>query len=274
MLQRREGSSEQGGSAQSSRSETQGQEGCRTRSQDGSPRPGALATEGARAAPLGAAPLRETQTARPSARSRRRLPLWDGTGCGWGQVAGLGSAAAGPHSLTMPGCDCRGGGQAGAQQPQRASREPRARRLHWCRSVFERSEGDTHTHIPAHTGAPRGEGMWGRAAAHCRPRLHARTPGAGGGGAPLCLFPLAVLEAPHHQSPGHPLINKANEAGKGSEPGVLPVWLARGGPNLPFLCQVQPWRRVPPYRPHAAGAGVGVSASLCHSLAATLAEER
>lgn len=125
--------------------------------------------------PPGTARLLKPPAAGPAARSRRRLAPWDRAGCGWGRAAGLGSAVAGPHSLTMPGCDCRGGGgQAGAQRPKRASREPRARRLHWCRSVCERSKGDTRTHTPAHKGAPRGEG---RAAAHRHPRLHAPEPG-------------------------------------------------------------------------------------------------
>lgn len=87
--------------------------------------------------------------------------------------------------------------------------------------MCERSEGDTRTHTPAHTGVPRGEGKRGAGrggedSAPRRPRSHAWAPEVGGGGGRtvLCFSPLAALEAPRHQSLGHQLINTAHQAGE------------------------------------------------------------
>lgn len=79
----------------------------------------------------------------PAARPRSALPPQAGS-LGRSRLR-LGSggepgerAAAGPHSLTMPGCDCRGGGGGGGAgarrersgRSERASGKPPARRLH------------------------------------------------------------------------------------------------------------------------------------------------
>lgn len=211
---------ESGGRAQPSRSEAPGQEGLRAHFRY---EPGARATEGARAArvaPPGVTQRPEPWTSGPAARSRRRRALWDGTGCRWGRVAGSSCAAAGPHS-PLPYCDCRGGGagreRSGSSERVGSHRSPPALLLE--PSVCERSEGDTHTRTPAHTGALREEGAGGRGQplSSPPPALTRRAPG--GRGVPLCFFPLAVLEAPQPQSSGHPLIYKANEARRAKRAG-------------------------------------------------------
>lgn len=230
-----------------------GQEGRGARPRDGAPRPCAPATESARAAPLGTARLPEPSLASPAARSRRKLAPWDRAGCGRGRAAGRGSAAARPHSLTMPSCGFRGGG--GGQAAARRERSGPSERARSCRlaactgaGACARGARETHALTLPHT-RERCEGRGGRGGQSLT-TAHVYMP-EGGGGALLCFSPFAALEAPLHQSPRHQLISTANYAGKewaGGRAGVCPLERAGKGPNLPCLCpRVQPWRRVPPY---------------------------
>lgn len=177
----------------------------------------------------------------------------DGAGCGGGR------AAAGPHSLTMPGCDCRGGGGGGGGgggEGERSGRSERAgsRRPAACTSAGARaggSEGDTRTHTPAHAGAPRGEGRRRGEGRGGQPltAAHVYTPGRPGEGAPLRCSPLAAaLEAPRHQSPGLCFFETANPAAE-KGPGAgreCPLWSRpAAGPDLRSLRPVRLSARIP-----------------------------
>lgn len=237
----------------------------------------------ARVAPRGVTPLPEPWTAGPAARSRRRRAPREGTGCRLGSGGGFGERG-GRTSLTMPCGGCRGGGgPAGAQLQERASRGATARRLHRCRSgASARGAKETHALALPHTRERR-ERRGGAAAP--LPAAHAHTPGRPvGGGVPLCFFPLAALEAPRHQSSGHPLINKANQARRAKRgPGVgrectLCSWPAEDQ-TFPAFARSSPGSRSQSTGSLALGlcatrAGAGVSASLCLSLVAALAAER
>lgn len=103
-----------------------------------------------------------------------------------------------------------------------------ARRLHWCRSgACARGAKETHALALPHTRERR-ERRGGSRSAHRRLRLLARAPG--GRGVPLCFSPIAALEAPRHQSSGHPLINEANQARR-----------AKRGPGVGRECTLCSW---------------------------------
>lgn len=183
----------------------------------------------------------------PQAGSLGRTRLPRGSGGGVGERGGR-------TSLTMPCCDCRGGGgPAGAQRQERAigsHRSPPA--LVPERSVCERSEGDTRTRTP-HTRERR-ERRGGSRSAPRRLRSHARAPGGRGGflsaSSPSRTRSSASpkLRTPVQQR-GEP--GQARKEGPGRRTGVYPLSLAGGGLNRPCLCPVQPWRPVPSYRVRA-----------------------
>lgn len=267
---------ESGGRAQPSRSEAPGREGRRAHSRDG---PGALATEGARAAraaPPGVAPLPEPWTAGPAARSRRKRAPWDGPGC-------RGGRAAGPHS-PCPAATA----EAAAARRERSGRSERVGShrsppaLVPERSVCERSEGDTRTRTPAHPGAPREEG--GQPLSSPPPTL--ARPGArweGGflsASSPSRHSKLRVTKAQDTRSSTR-RARPGAQKGAGSRTGVYPLSLAAGRrrtkPSLPLpgpALAAGPILPGPGLGLCATRAGAGVSARLCLSLVAALAAER
>lgn len=237
---RREASGGRGGSAQPSKSGAWGRAGRRAGSRDGAPR-----FRGARAP--------DSRPPAPAARPRRcQLPGTERAAAGVGRRAGERAAPDLTHSpcpaATAEAAARRRGGSAAAGANGRAG----SCRLAACTSAGACARGARETHALTHPYTPErragrgrpgtaGDGRGGArrgAAAHRRPRLHARAPG--GGGAPPGCSPLAALQAPRHQSPGHQFINKAKGAreqggsvpsGTGPRRGQTPCALAWSSPR-------------------------------------------